>query len=158
MLKNGLQVDVRVVEPSEFGAALLYFTGSKDHNVRLRSLAREQGLKINEYGVFRGDERIGGQTEEEVYATLGLPWIPPNCARIAGRSTPRDRGACPAWSTRPTSAAISTSTCRTNRPSATLSSSARTPVPESSSTQRSLWGVSVRTGRPGERRRRSWRR
>jgi DNA polymerase (family X) len=76
-LKNGLQVDLRVVEPAEFGAALLYFTGSKDHNVRLRSLARERGLKINEYGIFRGEARVGGATEEEVYAALGLRWIPP---------------------------------------------------------------------------------
>ncbi len=95
VLKNGLQVDVRVVEPSEFGAALLYFTGSKDHNVRLRSLAREQGLKINEYGVFRGDERIGGQTEEEVYATLGLPWIPPELREDRGEIDAARLGSLP---------------------------------------------------------------
>jgi len=77
VLKNGLQVDLRVVEPEAFGAALQYFTGSKDHNVHLRSLARDQGLKINEYGVFRGEERVGGRTEEEVYASLGLAWVPP---------------------------------------------------------------------------------
>ena len=95
VLKNGLQVDVRVVEPSEFGAALLYFTGSKDHNVRLRSLARGQGLKINEYGVFRGDERIGGQTEEEVYATLGLPWIPPELREDRGEIDAARSGSLP---------------------------------------------------------------
>ncbi|MGI0071833.1 MAG: helix-hairpin-helix domain-containing protein [Thermoplasmata archaeon] len=77
LLTDGLQVDLRVVEPAAFGAALQYFTGSKDHNVQLRSLARERGLKINEYGVFRGDERVGGRTEAEVYAALELAWIPP---------------------------------------------------------------------------------
>jgi DNA polymerase/3'-5' exonuclease PolX len=77
VLANGLQADLRVVEPSAFGAALQYFTGSKDHNVQLRSLARTLGLKINEYGVFRGDELVGGRTEEEVYGALGLAWIPP---------------------------------------------------------------------------------
>jgi len=77
VLRGGLQVDLRVVRPEEFGAALQYFTGSKDHNVRIRSLARERGLKVNEYGVFRGEERVAGATEEEVYACLGLAWIPP---------------------------------------------------------------------------------
>lgn len=83
-LHDGLQVDLRVVEPEAFGAALQYFTGSKDHNVRLRSLAREQGLKINEYGVFRGDQRVGGRTEEEVYGLLGLAWIPPELREDRG--------------------------------------------------------------------------
>ncbi len=84
VLTSDLQVDLRVVEPVAFGAALQYFTGSKDHNVRLRTLARERGLKINEYGVFRGDERIGGRTEEEVYAALGLAWIPPELREDRG--------------------------------------------------------------------------
>ena len=77
VLRNGLQVDLRVVEPEAFGAALQYFTGSKDHNVRLRTLARDAKLKVNEYGVFRGGERVAGRTEEEVYAALGLAWVPP---------------------------------------------------------------------------------
>lgn len=76
-LEDNLQVDLRVVPPESFGAALQYFTGSKDHNVVLRGMAKDRGLKINEYGVFRGDERIAGETEEEVYATLGLPCFPP---------------------------------------------------------------------------------
>lgn len=76
-LLNGLQVDLRVVPGESFGAALQYFTGSKEHNVILRSRAKAAGLKINEWGVFRGEERVGGVTEEEVYAALGLPWIPP---------------------------------------------------------------------------------
>ncbi len=83
-LRNGLQVDLRVVEPEAFGAALAYFTGSKDHNVRLRTLARERGLKVNEYGVYRGEERIAGRTEEEVYASLGLAWIPPELREDRG--------------------------------------------------------------------------
>jgi DNA polymerase (family X) len=80
-LKSGLQVDLRVVLAESFGAALQYFTGSKDHNVVVRSLAKQHGLKINEYGVFRvaGDveSRVAGSTEAEVYATLGLPCFPP---------------------------------------------------------------------------------
>ncbi len=80
----GIQVDIRVVAPESFGAALQYFTGSKDHNVRLRSIARDRGLKINEYGVFRGDDVIAGATEAEVYATLGLPLIPPEIRENQG--------------------------------------------------------------------------
>lgn len=76
-LRDGLQVDLRVVPPESFGAGLQYLTGSKDHSIRLRALAQEKGLKLSEYGVFRGEERLAGATEEEVYAALGLPWIPP---------------------------------------------------------------------------------
>ncbi|WP_337845083.1 DNA polymerase/3'-5' exonuclease PolX [Thermus sp.] len=76
-LKDGLQVDLRVVPPESFGAGLQYLTGSKDHSIRLRALAQERGLKLSEYGVFRGEERLAGAREEEVYAALGLPWIPP---------------------------------------------------------------------------------
>jgi DNA polymerase/3'-5' exonuclease PolX len=84
LLRDGLQVDLRVVERAAFGAALLYFTGSKDHNVRLRSLARDRGLKINEYGTFRGDDRIAGATEEEMYASLRLAWVPPEIREDRG--------------------------------------------------------------------------
>ena len=76
-LSAGLQVDLRVVPAESFGAALQYFTGSKQHNIVLRTLAKERGLKINEYGVFRGDRLVAGRTEEEVYAALGLPCFPP---------------------------------------------------------------------------------
>lgn len=76
-LQFGLQVDMRVVPAESFGAALQYFTGSKAHNVELRGMARQKGLKINEYGVFRGEKRVAGRTEEEVYAAVDLPWIPP---------------------------------------------------------------------------------
>ncbi|MDP7206158.1 MAG: PHP domain-containing protein, partial [Pirellulaceae bacterium] len=81
-LASGLQVDLRVVPKKSFGAALQYFTGSKDHNVHLRGLARQQDLKINEYGVFQIEEDgsetyIAGKDEKDVYATLGLPLFPP---------------------------------------------------------------------------------
>lgn len=76
-LKAGVQVDLRAVPAESFGAALQYFTGSKAHNIILRGRAKARGLKINEYGVFRGEERIAGRTEEEVYATLDLPCFPP---------------------------------------------------------------------------------
>lgn len=79
--ERGLQVDMRVVPAESFGAALVYFTGSKDHNIVLRGLAKDRGLKINEYGVFRladGQEMpVAGRTEQEVYAALDLAWIPP---------------------------------------------------------------------------------
>ena len=78
---KGLQIDVRVVPAESFGAALQYFTGSKEHNVVVRGLAKQRGLKINEYGVYRvdGDKEVyvAGATEEDVYATLDLPWFPP---------------------------------------------------------------------------------
>ena len=79
VLKNGRQVDLRTVEPISWGAALQYFTGSKQHNVRVRDIAKEKGLKVNEYGVFKADteERLGGEREEEVYELVGMEWIPP---------------------------------------------------------------------------------
>ena len=76
-LQSGLQIDLRVVPAESFGAAMQYFTGSKAHNVVVRGLAKDRGLKVNEYGVFRGDEQIAGRTEEEVYAALDLPCFPP---------------------------------------------------------------------------------
>jgi Histidinol phosphatase and related hydrolases of the PHP family len=83
-LKIGIQMDVRVVPQNSWGAALAYFTGSKAHNIRVRELALEKGLKINEYGVYRGEEWIAGRTEEEVYGALGLPWIPPELREDQG--------------------------------------------------------------------------
>lgn len=76
---GGFQVDCRAVAPESFGAALQYFTGSQAHNIRLRGRALRMGLTLNEYGVFRNDDgaRIAGETEEDVYAALGLPWMPP---------------------------------------------------------------------------------
>lgn len=76
-LRNGLQVDLRVVPPESWGSGLQYLTGSKEHSIKLRSLAQEKGLKLSEYGLFRGEERLAGETEEGVYEALGLPFIPP---------------------------------------------------------------------------------
>ena len=90
--REGIQIDLRVVDPDAVGAALQYFTGSKDHNVRLREMASRRQLKISEYGVF--DEttgtRIAGATEPDVYAAVGLPWIPPEL-RENGRASCRER-------------------------------------------------------------------
>jgi len=77
VLKIGLQVDLRVVPRECYGAALVYFTGSKAHNIAIRRIAQNKGLKLNEYGVFEGERRIAGDTEESVYHALSLPWIPP---------------------------------------------------------------------------------
>ncbi|MDG1894591.1 MAG: DNA polymerase/3'-5' exonuclease PolX [Fuerstiella sp.] len=76
-LKSGVELDLRVVADSSYGASMQYFTGSKEHNVVVRQRAKDLGLKVNEYGVFQGDEQIAGATEEDVYAALNLPWIPP---------------------------------------------------------------------------------
>jgi DNA polymerase (family 10) len=77
--REGLQVDVRALEHATFGAAMQYFTGSKEHNVALRQRAIRMGFKLSEYGLFRAEDdvRVAGETEEEVYRTLGLDWIPP---------------------------------------------------------------------------------
>jgi DNA polymerase (family 10) len=104
---QGVQIDLRVVEHGSFGAAWQYFTGSKDHNVRLRSRARERGLTINEYGVFRlvpggsddakptKGKAVAGRTERDVYAAVGLPWIPPEIREGHDEITLADRGALP---------------------------------------------------------------
>ena len=77
MTRDGFQSDLRTVKPAEFGAAQHYFTGSKAHNIRVRSLGVQKGLKINEYGVFKGKKRIAGKSEQEVFKSVGLPFIPP---------------------------------------------------------------------------------
>jgi DNA polymerase (family 10) len=83
-LRGGLQVDLRAVEPAAYGAALQYFTGSKAHNVELRKIAQEHGYKLNEYGLFKGTRRVAGRTEEEIYAKLGLDWMPPELREARG--------------------------------------------------------------------------
>lgn len=83
-LKSEIQVDLRVVKAASFGAALHYFTGSRAHNIAVRRLGQRQGLKINEYGVYRGKRRVAGRAEEEVYAAVGLPWIAPELRENAG--------------------------------------------------------------------------
>ncbi len=79
ILNNGRQVDLRTVEPYQWGSALQYFTGSKEHNVHLRDIAKNMGYKISEYGIFKADtdERVGGATEDEIYSTLGMQTPPP---------------------------------------------------------------------------------
>jgi DNA polymerase (family 10) len=83
-LDNGMDADLRVVPAESFGAALNYFTGSKDHNVTLRRIAQDKGYKLNEYGVFAGDRRIAGRSEEEVYEILGLDYVPPELRENTG--------------------------------------------------------------------------
>ena len=92
---QGLQVDLRVVDPECYGAALAYFTGSKAHNIRIRELGVQRGLKINEYGIFRGQERIGGKEEEEVFKAVGLPWIPPELREDRGEIEAAQAGKLP---------------------------------------------------------------
>ncbi len=96
----GLQVDLRVVPPHCYGAALQYFTGSMQHNVRLRERAQKQGLTISEYGVFEGEreakgKQIAGETEESVYAAVGLPWIPPELREDRGEIAAAEEGRLP---------------------------------------------------------------
>ena len=86
IINEGLQVDLRVVEEESFGAALAYFTGSKAHNIRLREMAVKEGLRINEYGIFRveDEKKLGGKEEEDIYRILGLPFIPPELREDTG--------------------------------------------------------------------------
>jgi DNA polymerase (family 10) len=79
LVKNNVQVDIRIVHAYEYGAAMLYFTGSKEHNIQLRLLAKEKGWKMNEYGVFdaKTKKRLAGETEEEIYRLFGYAYIPP---------------------------------------------------------------------------------
>lgn len=94
-LKAGLEMDLRVVPEESYGAALQYFTGSKDHNIVVRRRAQERGLKVNEYGVFRGDQPVAGSTEEQVYAEVGLPWIPPELRENRGEFEMAEQGTLP---------------------------------------------------------------
>ncbi len=108
VLHSGLQVDLRVVPARSFGAALVYFTGSKDHNVAIRTRAVREGLRVNEWGVFRvpegadpeslgkeEGERLAGKTEEEVYASLGMAWVPPELRENRGEIEAALRGELP---------------------------------------------------------------
>ena len=83
-LKNGMDVDLRVVPENSYGAALNYFTGSKDHNVVLREIAIKKGYKLNEYGLFRGKKPIAGKTEKEIYGALGMDYIEPEMREMTG--------------------------------------------------------------------------
>lgn len=108
-LESGLDVDLRILEPKSFGAALLYFTGSKAHNVHLRKIAVDRGLRISEYGIFRVEkgeseeneedpwagEWIAGRTEEEIYAQVDLPWMPPELREDRGEIEAAQEGDLP---------------------------------------------------------------
>lgn len=94
-LRSGLELDLRVVPDESFGAASQYFTGSKEHNIVIRRRAQERGLKLNEYGLFRGDELVASRTEEEVYAAVGLPWIPPELRENRGEIELAEAGTLP---------------------------------------------------------------
>jgi len=95
ILRSGLHVDLRVVPEESYGAALHYFTGSKSHNIAIRARALGCGLKINEYGVFRGEERVGGATEPEVYAAVQLPYIEPELREDRGEIEAAEKGQLP---------------------------------------------------------------
>jgi len=99
-LRSGLRVDVRVVADEGYGAALHYFTGSKTHNIGIRKRGVQRGLKINEYGVFRGEQRIAGRTEEEVFAQVGLPYIEPELRESRGEIEAAQDGWLPVLITR----------------------------------------------------------
>jgi DNA polymerase (family 10) len=94
-LRNGLQVDLRVVQEASYGAALQYFTGSKGHNIALRARAARSGLKLSEYGLFKGRRRVAGRTEQEVYLALRLPYIEPELREDRGEIAAAERGALP---------------------------------------------------------------
>ncbi len=93
--RDGFQVDLRVVRPESFGAASHYFTGSKAHNIRIRSLGVDKGLKINEYGVFKKEKRIAGKTEEEIFKSVNLPYIPPELREDQGEIEAAQNGKLP---------------------------------------------------------------
>jgi DNA polymerase (family 10) len=97
LLKNGIQVDIRVVEEDSFGSALAYFTGSKAHNIRLREIALKAGLKINEYGIFREKDgtKLGGRAEEDIYRVLGLQYVPPELREDTGEIEAAAQGRLP---------------------------------------------------------------
>ncbi|MGQ9662458.1 MAG: DNA polymerase/3'-5' exonuclease PolX [Kiritimatiellia bacterium] len=94
-LRSGLQVDLRVVPQESYGAALHYFTGSKAHNIAIRTRGVKAGLKINEYGVFRGNQRLGGAEEEEIFALVGLPFIEPELREDRGEIEAAEQGRLP---------------------------------------------------------------
>jgi DNA polymerase (family X) len=95
ILRSGLQLDLRVVAQVSYGAALHYFTGSKSHNIAVRKLGIKRDLKINEYGVFKGEKRVAGKTEEEVYRKVDLPYIEPELRENRGEIEAAQRGRLP---------------------------------------------------------------
>ncbi|NIR46914.1 DNA polymerase/3'-5' exonuclease PolX [candidate division KSB1 bacterium] len=95
LLRSNFQVDVRVVAEESYGAALHYFTGSKAHNIAVRRLAQKRDLKVNEYGVFKNDKRVAGKSEEDVYATVELPYIEPELRENRGEIETAREGSLP---------------------------------------------------------------
>lgn len=95
IVEGGLQIDLRVVEEESYGAALQYFTGSKAHNIHLRSIGKTKGIKINEYGVFKGGKKIGGREEKDVYEALGMIWIAPELREDRGEIEEAQKGNLP---------------------------------------------------------------
>jgi len=95
ILRSGVQVDLRVVPQASYGAALMYFTGSKEHNIAVRKIGLAKKLKINEYGAFRGEKRVAGRTEEEMYAKVGLPFIEPELREDRGEIEAARKGKLP---------------------------------------------------------------
>jgi DNA polymerase (family 10) len=94
-LQNDLQVDLRLLGRESYGAALQYFTGSKEHNVALRERAKKRGWKLSEYGLFKGEEALASRSEEEIYAKLDLPWIPPELRENLGEIEAAEKGELP---------------------------------------------------------------
>lgn len=94
-LRLGIELDLRVVPEESYGAALQYFTGSKEHNIVMRRRAQERGLKLNEYGLYRGEQLVAGRTEAEVYRALDLPWIPPELREDRGEFALAEQGRLP---------------------------------------------------------------
>lgn len=95
VLRCGLQVDLRIVAAESFGAALQYFSGSQAHNIAIRQIGHQHGLKINEYGVFKFEERVAGDTEAAVYQAIGLAWIPPELRENQGEIEAAQTGTLP---------------------------------------------------------------
>jgi len=95
IVEGGIQIDLRVVEEDSYGAALQYFTGSKAHNIHLRGIAKAKGIKVNEYGVFKGEKKIGGKDEKDVYRTLGIEWIEPELREDRGEIEAAKEGYLP---------------------------------------------------------------
>ena len=95
LTKDGIHVDVRVIEDASYGAALMYFTGSKAHNIKLRQLAIKKGFKLSEYGIFKKNKKVAGKTEKEMYRTLGLPYIVPELREDRGEVEAAREGMLP---------------------------------------------------------------
>ena len=95
VLQSGIQVDLRFLDPHNFGAGLVYFTGSKQHNIAIRTLGKQMGLKISEYGVFKGEKIVAGRTEEDVYQISGMRYVPPELREDRGEIEAAKKGELP---------------------------------------------------------------